>query len=496
MTVASKFLFLFLSSVAIVAFQNCGQLSPLEPTDLSSLNDNDSLPTPGDQPESEASPVPPRLSQPIDFDQDTVDQLMKVAAPGEPGYLLNETITHSSTLTLTLIAYNKPGTVSSDGLSAEDRIVQQIRGLIDPDTAPEYIAGHHAWSDQMAVQALGVARHIPEIWNQLSSTEKSNADLIMEHILYFSNVTLNTNSGMNDQSLVTTNMYGGHSGSVPNQSSAVHAYGIGAYIYFGGKDEINKILPQFNHDDFISRLNTAGFREIAINYERPYIRNLMAGVSQPNGRPDPQGVKKLWNMMNTYSLLGSTPGLDNPYEAESDPVPAVPDQIFIRWGNEFATGATPKSNVGQDVGRTCNGITFGTPNGAPLAFEGEGRGMLYELNARGTVGTPPTRSSIDYAMWGMQQYLFMFATVSLTGYWNLDNPQHTAALEHARRAMTIANSVIENKWVSNQGIPDTVCSPGDVEGFNSEYRNLPLALSVYNTIMGSLDHLPQTPIVE
>lgn len=161
----------------------------------------------------------------------------------------------------------------------------------------------------------------------------------------------------------------------------------------------------------------------------------------------------------------STPGEEHRYHAY-DPVPATPPEIFIRWGNQFAVGAMPLSNVGPDVDGSCGGIDFGLASGT-MPYENNGTGMPYEFNARATDHGPPKRTSWDYARQGMQQYMYMLGTVTIMGYWNPTDPKHQDALDVAKRAVEIIRYVGEKKWISNQGPESQKCTSNHGDAYSS-----------------------------
>jgi hypothetical protein len=293
--------------------------------------------------------------------------------------------------------------------------------------------------------------------------------------------------------MVNVDMHGRNSGSLPNQSAAYHAFAIGAYVYFGGTSQVNEILAGYDLETFRARLRAEGFDDIDALYSDTSIQQLFEGVNLGSGwNPDPLGVRKPFEEMNTSSLEGSPPGEEHRYHGY-DPVPATPPSIFQRWGNDFAVGAMPLSNVGPAADGACEGIDFGLSEGV-MPYEGEGKGMPYEFNARGTAGGPHTRSSWDYSKWGMQQYMYMLGTVTILGYWDVDDPAHQAALDRARRAVEIIRYVGEHKWISSAGPPQQICTSDHGDAY-SAFSGMHWAQALMDEMLFSDADLPGTPVV-
>lgn len=418
---------------------------------------------------ADAQPDASTLS-PIVFDQALIDEAAAVPVPSTPGAYggggTNYGKNGPTMLFLAIAGRNDETLESTDGTNVRDRAVAHMKAALTPGLHPLFPGGHHSWFDQQVPMALGIARRTPGMWSQLSTDERRRADLLMEHCLYVANIFCNTNStDWSLRAMVNVDMYGSNSGSLPNQSAAYHAYAIGAYAHFGGASGMNPLLAAYDLTAFRARLQAEGFDDIDAFYANTAIQQLFEGVEQGAGwNPDPLGVRKPLDQINTSSLEGSPPGEEHRYHGY-DPVPATPPHIFARWGNDFAVGAMPLSNVGPDIDGDCGGIDFGLAEGT-MPHEGDGKGMPFEFNARSAAGGPHSRSSWHYAYWGMHQYMYMFATVAILGYWETSDAQHQAVLDRARRAVEIIRYVGEHKWVSSAGPPDEICTSdhGDAYG--------------------------------
>lgn len=406
----------------------------------------------------------------LDIEMTLVDDAMGIPVPREAGsyamtgkyYGRNAPVM----LFLTLLAYNDPSKRDSAGDSVMARALEHLHAAVSVEVHPLCRGGHASWFDMYVPVALGIARQTPALWSTFTDEEGQRADLLMRHCLHAANIFLNTNSTLGERSGVLVDMAVMESGSLPNQSASFHAYGIGAYLYFGGVEGMTKILAAYEVDGFRAELRKVGFDDIAELYDNQMLQRLLAGDTiSPRAKPDPLGVRKPLLFLNTLSLERSDPGEEHPYKG-ADPLPATPAGIFQRWGHDFAVGAMPRGNVGPASNGLCNGVDMGLASGK-MPYEGEGKGMPYELNARSSVSGPHTRSSWDYAAWGMQQYTYLFAALSVTGYWDENNAIHQKIIERARRATEIWRYIGDHEWLSSTGPPGQVCTTAHGDAYES-----------------------------
>ena len=383
---------------------------------------------------------------------------------------------------------------SSDGTNIRDLAVAHMKAALTPGLHPLLPGGHASWFDQYVPMALAIARRTPGMWTQFSSDETRRADLLMEHCLYVANIFCHTNSTDGSlRAMVNVDMHGSNAGSLPNQSAAYHAFAIGAYVYFGGASGMNPILATYDLNAFRARLQAEGCDDIDALYANTAIQQLFEGVEQGAGwNPDPLGVRKPLDQINTSSLEGSPPGEEHRYHGY-DPVPATPPHIFARWGNDFTVGAMPLSNVGPDVNDACGGIDFGLSQGT-MPYDGDGKGMPFEFNARGSAGGPHNRSSWHYANRGMHQYMYMLGTVTVLGYWNIGDPMHQAVLDRARRAVEIIRYVGDNKWISSAGTPSEICTSNHGDAYGT-WSGTHWAQHMMDVMLFSIVTLPHPPDV-
>lgn len=112
----------------------------------------------------------------------------------------------------------------------------------------------------------------------LTVDEKSKTDTLMHHALHVANIFCNSNSARPGKyASVSVDMNMAESGSLPNQSSAYHAYGIASYIYFGGISETTKLLAAYDLTSFRSQLINSGFDDIEKMYANENLQNLLNG---------------------------------------------------------------------------------------------------------------------------------------------------------------------------------------------------------------------------
>lgn len=123
-----------------------------------------------------------------------------------------------------------------------------------------------------------------------------------------------------------------------------------------------------------------------------------------------------------------------------------------------------KSNVGPSAWKRCKNKDAKLSSGM-LPNEGQGKGMMYELNVHSSVNGLQSRSSWDYSAWGMQQYMYMFATLSILDYWDLSIPKHKEIVERANRAVKLFRFIGEKKWYSTDGPASQACSTNHPDAY-------------------------------
>ena len=409
-------------------------------------------------------PAVSRLSIP----QALVDNAMAIQVPSGTGvYSLGGGSTYGRNgavmLFLSILTRDDASWQSTQGEGVRDRALAHIKRALDPQAALMLQGGHASWFDLTVPLALAIARHTPVLWDGLTMQEKQGADTLMQHALHTANMFCNANSSAPNQvSWLRADMALLNSGYLPNQTASWHAYAIGAYIYFGGIPQMNQLLTGFDLDAFRGTLQAQGYTAVDALYANPKLQSLLDGNEVMHEgralRPDPLGVRKPLNQINTASLTGSDEGAEHPYFFAHQPVAATPFEVFKRWGHEFTVGAMPKADIGPDVFGSCQGRDLGLTSGV-MPYEGQpGKGMPYELNARSAPNALPSRSSFDYSFWSMQQYKYMFATLVTLGYIQPTDPAHAPVWARAKRATEIFRYVGEHKWMSNAGPPAEKCT--------------------------------------
>lgn len=397
-----------------------------------------------------------------------IDDAMSASVPsssggyslGGSGYLYNGFAMHY----LTIQARRDPSIRDTSGNLVLDKAIDHIQAALTPGTHPLLTGGHNSWFDIGVPMSIAIARRTPEMWGELTAEQQTHADVLMTHVLYFANIYCNFNDQhANDISDVQVDMTTGASGTLPNQSAAAHMWGIASYVYWGGTAAMNAVLADYNSTTFHTTLDNEGFTDIGDLYEDADLLLLLGGTAITNADPDDQGVTKPFSQLNTRNHDGSTAGQEHPYNELYDPIDATPFNFYFRWGHEYQLGAQPKGNVGNDQASTCGGTSFGLQNGT-LPYEGEGKGMPYEFNARGNSSAAPTRSSWDYVRWAMNHLQYMYASLHVLGYLDVSNATHREVIARTKKGVEIFRYVGANKWFSNAGPASEICTSDHANG--------------------------------
>jgi len=165
---------------------------------------------------------------------------------------------------LTLASGEVPDLWGPDGLTAAERALQHIRSLISGGKEMGAAGdGMNAQGYNPALHALLFAKHTPVIWNELTAEEKGKIDLLFQAVL------VGANWGYDDENSFATGL--AQRGDFAKDWNAnLREGGIGAAIAAGayfGKDEADAFLAGFDYDDFMARIDAAGFTNIKHEFE-------------------------------------------------------------------------------------------------------------------------------------------------------------------------------------------------------------------------------------
>lgn len=310
---------------------------------------------------------------------------------------------------LALMAFENPDMASSTGIKVSDRLLQHIRNIITGGREPSAKGATIGWADNQAAQTLALIKHIPAVWNQLTDTEKAKCDFIMKCLAisgnWYSN-TLNNPLVTLDQANIFGKNYN------PNFIEGNVGALIGAYMYFGGAQQVNAILAAFDWDEYIAKCNEYGFINIKDTFTRAG-KTLMESGGTDAGGGTGQGVR----IPFTYEDLITKEIL--PY----DPFILYESLAARMYDRKDGDSITDRGYMENGKIYDVNGILRGfILDGTESPWNGH-YGICHEFLSSDAGGV---RSSLAYVYDGLRNNVVTRSTLQALGYWP-DSRNHAAA---------------------------------------------------------------------
>jgi hypothetical protein len=273
--------------------------------------------------------------------------------------------------------------------SADARLLQQIRYLTDGGNAICANGGYPAQHELHATGMFAIAKHIPRIWNQLTSVEKSKIDLQMKAALVSSAFTT---SDTNPFIVAGTQQYSLDGDSNigrdwnPNYREGMAGGVLVGMVYFGGPAATNTILSSYNHASFVAELAAAGLTNTHLTFN--------------------------WKTANPTSAAPSGTQIENAVRNYRYKTKGLTDYMAIYT---LLVNDTYGKNVnsGLNNGEGFNGAGKIASGAANLPNPGAA-GMLKEFNSSDANGP---RSSIFYCYDGYRPHQTNQLVLIIGGYW-------------------------------------------------------------------------------
>ena len=161
----------------------------------------------------------------------------------------------SSSALMWLILYERQNPISS---SVHTRILQHLRNVIVGGKEP-CIDAQHYWSYPLLTSCICLAKHTPLIWCEFTDEEKEKFDLLMTGFAVISNYISNDKNHYRTGLNLKGNVYKHWN---PNYKLSLVAPIIACAHYFGGDDELDDVLVNFDYDTFMQKCHSFGFKNI------------------------------------------------------------------------------------------------------------------------------------------------------------------------------------------------------------------------------------------
>ncbi len=155
------------------------------------------------------------------------------------------------------------------------KVIQSLRSMVSDQGEAPYFDLEPYWCYTPLTAAIALAKDTPRIWNRLSSTDRLKYDIIMRSFAYV--LTLGTADGNNYK---TGPGLCGNYGKNWNPNYRLSSVTPMLFIadYFGGADELNKILLNFDYETAIADFASYNC------FERAYER-WTTKITDENGEP-------------------------------------------------------------------------------------------------------------------------------------------------------------------------------------------------------------------
>ena len=289
------------------------------------------------------------------------------------------------------------------------RTIQHLKNLLKGGNEPGCDVAQ-IWGYPATVCALLLCKNTPSLWAELTEEEVERCDLIMAAYGVISNFMAND---ANEYGTGIT-LYGDVWMDRPtNYRMPIVVPGIAAAHYFGGSDELDKILTGFDYDAFIAKAQTFGFSNL--------LKVWTTASFEKDGRVIPGAKELLTTACTAYSVSRMPMDRGNVYYAGKGKGALLPYCYHgYRAGDEGIitdlvsynhSGGTISSRIG-DLGDGSYSCYVIDDSDSPM----EGKdGLMIEYNINDAVGI---RSDAFYGQVDFMMEVVVLLTAKELGLWS------------------------------------------------------------------------------
>jgi hypothetical protein len=292
-----------------------------------------------------------------------------------------------------------PKAKADSGLKVSNALVAQIRSVITGGQEPSAGGDIEGWAHNGVAQALLLARHEANVWDQLGPTEQAKVNDLMEAM------GIGGNWGYNDANNFLTGV--GQFGNFQKTNNPNYREGyVGvelAVIQYFGASSWDEMLGSFSYDTFVARLAVDGFTNITSSWANAGASLMESGGSDKFG--------------------GTGVGVKTPFVYQGH---RSSDLIGIYGALSGYTWSAP---VQSSVSGTNNGVSLTThiDDNSQSPFQGQ-TGMEQEFNTTDSSGL---RSDALYAYEGFMNSLITRTSLFVLNNWGCGNTQKTIVKHEA-----------------------------------------------------------------
>ena len=289
------------------------------------------------------------------------------------------------------------------------RIIQHVHSLITGGHEP-CIDIVQIWSYPAVACAITICKHTPTIWAEFTTDQINRLDLIMTAFALMNNLASNdANDYMTG--LARRGDFGKR--RPPNFRLPVLVPVIAAAHYFGGSDELDKILTGFDYDTFIAKAQTFGYKNLLEVWQTPSFEH--NGITVPGARD------LLMDGGTTYIISKSPMDEGNVYRGGSGKGARIPYLYHnFRAGSvELINDILKHDYSGGPVTSVAGDNNDGTYlcyilDGSESPMQGR-EGMMFEYSAKDGEGV---RSDGFYCQMDFNMEIALLIMAKLLGVWS------------------------------------------------------------------------------
>ena len=280
----------------------------------------------------------------------------------------------------------------SGNTSADEKLLRQIAFNLEGDNTITAKGGYPCQHELHMTGTYAILRQSPRFWkNKLTKEQRRKIDLIMQAALVASAYTTSDATYANGAKPTAidgdTNLNRGWN---PNYREGMIGAMLVSTIYFGGVDEVYKILNSFDHTKFVAELKEENLSNIHETFT-------WYATHPDDGAPSPAQIEK---NIRDYTYNGKK--LEEPMEV-----------YYQLTKNTY--GKRVNCGINDGKGILVDGVATGTIVDGCENLPNKGEpGMLLEFDG---VDAGGPRSSIVYAYDGFRPNLTNHLVVLIGGQW-------------------------------------------------------------------------------
>ena len=292
------------------------------------------------------------------------------------------------------------------------RAVQHLKHVLKGGNEPACESAQ-IWAYPVTVCTLLLCKNTPTLWAELTEKEIERCDLLMTAYGAISNFMANDANEYG----TGISLYGDVWKDRPtNYRMPIVIPGIAAAHYFGGSNELDKILASFDYDAFIAKAETFGFKNL--------LKVWTTASFEKDGRVVPGAKELLTTACTAYSVSNMPMDRGNVYYAGSGKGAKLPYCYHgYRAGDKgIITDLVAYNHSGGIISGRIGDLGDGTyscyiVDGSDSPMEGKD-GLMVEYNIFDAVGI---RSSAFYGQVDFTMEVVLLLTAKELGLWTEDD---------------------------------------------------------------------------